>query len=98
MEAIVDSKNDYPLAAKNAILLRAGHLVRQYRQEVMELLKHKYVKFQNEVGLSAVKVTSGEDIRSISPTKRNCYFDDEHQLQTFNKYSQVTHKYFLFKE
>ena len=92
MEAIVDTKNDYPLAAKNAILLRAGHLVRQYKKELMKLFKHKHLKFQNEVGLSAVKVTSGEDIRSISPNKRNCYFDDEHPLQAFNKYSQVTRK------
>ena len=48
---------------------------------------------QNEVSLSAVKVTPDPAIRSIIPIKRNCYFDDEHPpnkpLQAYRKYSQV---------
>ena len=29
LEAIIDNKNDYPLSARNKILLKPGHLVRQ---------------------------------------------------------------------
>ena len=96
MEAIIDTKNDYPLAARNTILLKAGHLVRKLYQvngEKNIITYLTYIKMQNEVGLSAVKVTSDPDIRSIDPSKRNCYFDDEHPankpLNAYQKYSQV---------
>ena len=94
MEAIIDTKNDYPLAARNTILLKAGHLVRyQVNGEKNIITYLPYIKMQNEVGLSAVKVTSDPDIRSIDPSKRNCYFDDEHPankpLHAYQKYSQV---------
>ena len=32
---------------------------------------------KNQVTLSAVKVNANEDIKSIDPIKRNCYFPDE---------------------
>ena len=93
MEAIIDTKNDYPLAARNTILLKAGHLVRKLYQVNGDKNIITIIIMQNEVGLSAVKVTSDPDIRSIDPFKRNCYFDDEHPanqpLNAYQKYSQV---------
>ena len=48
---------------------------------------------QNEVSLSAVKVTPDPDIESISPPRRDCFFDYEQPpnkpLKVYQKYSQV---------
>ena len=48
---------------------------------------------KNEVSLEAVKVTPKRNIKSMSPTKRDCYFDYEHPpshpLTVHKKYSQV---------
>ena len=50
---------------------------------------------QNEVTMSAVKVTPDPNIESISPMKRNCLFEHEHPpnqpLVAYKKYSQVKH-------
>ena len=92
MEAIIDDKNDYPLSARNNILLKPGHLVRQYIF-LFEILIVHVLHAQNEVSLSAVKVTPDPDIKSLSPIKRNCYFDHEEPpnkpLKAYQKYSQV---------
>ena len=43
--------------------------------------------YENSVAISAVDVKADEDIRSIPPNKRMCYFPDEHPLNLYRKYS-----------
>ena len=52
------------------------------------------VHIKNEISLEAVKVTPKRNIETMSPTKRDCYFDYEyppsHPLTVHQNYSQVT--------
>ena len=52
-----------------------------------------YFTLQNVVSLGATKVTPNENIESINPEKRQCFFDYEHPpnypLKAHQKYSQV---------
>jgi hypothetical protein len=44
----------------------------------------------NLVSLSAIQLEADEDIKDISPVKRNCYFPDEtHTVKLHKKYSQT---------
>ena len=38
--------------------------------------------------MSAVNTIADEAIRDVSPNKRNCYFQDEFQLEMYSLYSQ----------
>ena len=52
------------------------------------------VSLQNEVSITAVKITPNPNIDSMKPTERKCYFDYEHPmshpLRVHKNYSQVT--------
>ena len=43
---------------------------------------------ENYVALSASGIEADEDIKSIDPEKRECYFPDENPLQMHNRYSR----------
>ena len=43
----------------------------------------------NEVIISATRFEANEDIKSVDPTKRNCYFMDEHPLKLHKVYTQA---------
>ena len=43
---------------------------------------------ENYIALSAFQIYAEDDIRSIHPGKRNCYFPDEHPLNMHKHYSQ----------
>ena len=42
----------------------------------------------NEVIISATRFEANDDIKSIDPVKRNCYFHDEHRLKMHKTYTQ----------
>ena len=44
---------------------------------------------ENYVSMSAINVISDEAIRSVSPTKRDCYFHDEYELKLHKNYTQA---------
>ena len=70
--------------------------------EIRLIKRIKFVIFhmQTEVSLSATKVTTDPDIVSMTPTKRNCYFDHEHPrnkpLKIYQKYTQVSYKAWMW--
>ena len=43
---------------------------------------------ENLIAMSAVNTIADEAIRDVSPNKRNCYFQDEFQLEMYSLYSQ----------
>ena len=43
---------------------------------------------ENLIAMSAVNTIADEAIRDVSPGKRNCYFQDEFQLEMYSLYSQ----------
>ena len=43
----------------------------------------------NEVVISATRFEANEDIKSVDPIKRNCYFLDEHPLKLHKVYTQA---------
>ena len=43
----------------------------------------------NEMTISATRFEADEDIKSVEPSKRNCYFSDEHPLKLYKSYTQA---------
>ena len=48
----------------------------------------------NEVVMSATRFDSNTNIKSVEPSKRNCYFSDEHGLK-LHPHEEENHCYFL---
>ena len=74
--------------SKKTILIKPGSMVCKAEKNIKQLNKSLSL-IQNEVSLSAVKVTPSHNIQSIPPHKRNCYFDNEYSLKAHQNYSQV---------
>ena len=92
-EAIVDTKDDYPIRSRENTLIRPGHMV---FNDIYIFIRHNLMKLswkQNKVSLAATKVTSDPNIQTIDPKRRNCLFSHEHApnhpLKAHQKYSQV---------
>ena len=92
-KAIIDTKNEYPLTSRDPILIKAGQVVLIQVDVCYHSYIQLYLTLQNVVSLGATKVTPNENIESINPEKRQCFFDYEHPpnypLKAHQKYSQV---------
>ena len=86
--AVIDSRNQYPLTTRKSYLIRPGHMVNNVKN-LDENWEWAHKLLQNLISLSGKKVTSSQNIKSIDPLKRNCYFGHEHALKAHNHYSLV---------
>ena len=74
------------LYSRKIIVKPCGNLAQLFKQNLF-LINQSYWSLQ--VGLSATKVSAQEDIRSLKPVDRNCYFKDETEMvKTHKTYSR----------